>query len=144
MHINILTIKTNPMKGIELNKCAISIAKVLKMVSDLEPKISNAYDLEENKEGILILAYISRVTILDRIENNPWMTPELPITIATGLFSTRKETIASALSITVGKIIKLSEYDPRINDLVDDILEKGAAFYEIEKIIPANVLKSIK
>lgn len=132
------------MKGIELNKCAISMAKVLKMVADLESKISNAYDLAENKEGILILAYISRATILDRIENNPWMSPELPITIATGLFSSRKETIASALSLTVGKIKKLADYDYKMSDLVDDILQKGDAFYQLEKIIPENVLKSIK
>ena len=132
------------MYGIELNNCAISIAKVLKMVSDLEPMISDAYDLDKNEEGILILAYISRITILDRIENNPWMVPELPINIATGLYSTRKETIASALSITVGTIKKLAKYDKKINDLVDDILKKGAAFYELEKIIPPNVLNNFK
>jgi len=130
-------------KGRELNNCALSIAKVLKMVNEIEPLISDANDLYKNKEEILVLAYISRVTILDCIENNPWMTLEQPIRIATGLFGIRKETIASALSLTVGKIIKLSEYDMEIYDFVDDILKKGDAFYELKNIIPSlNNIKS--
>jgi hypothetical protein len=124
-------------RGKELNNCAISIAKILKMVAEIEPNISDADDLYKNKEGILILAYISRVTILDRIENNPWMVPEQPIRIATGLFSIRKETIASALSLTVGRIIKIAEYDMDISDLVDDILKKGDAFYDLKNLIPS-------
>jgi hypothetical protein len=132
------------MKGIELNKCAISIAKVLKALSNLDSKIKDAYSLQNSRDELLIMAYISRVNILDRIQSNPWMVLDLPITIATGLFSTRKETIASALHLTVGKIIKLAEYDVETESLVEDIFEKGPTFYEIEGVLPAKVIEKFR
>lgn len=132
------------MRGLELNRCVISIAKVLKALSNLDLKIKDVNSLLENKGELLIMAYISRVNILDRIENNPWMVPDLPITVATGLFSTRKETIASALYHTIGKIKKLSEYDSETESIVEDIFEKGSSFYEIDVLIPPEVVKKFR
>jgi len=132
------------LRGIELNKCAIAFAKVFKMISELENKMYNNFDFEEYKRELLVLAYICRVKILDRIEKNEWMAPEVPITIATGLFRTRKETIYSALDKSVGRIIEISDIDDNLTKTIKDILERGDSFYEFENSLPDSVLRKFK
>lgn len=56
------------MSGIQFNKCAINMGKVLKMLEEIEPKINSSYDLVLQKEDLLVIAYICRVGKLDREE----------------------------------------------------------------------------
>jgi hypothetical protein len=113
------------MSGVDLNKCAISMGKVIKLLAELDAKTTNGNDVYENKEEFLMLAYICRVGILDRIENNSYIGMEVPIKIPTGLFSSRKETIYSGVNLTVGKLNEIVRMDIVTQNLVDGILKKN-------------------
>lgn len=126
------------MGAIDLNKVAVSMGKVLKSLSELEPKIRNVDSLEEHKETLFVLAYMCRIGLLDRIENNTWMKMEVPIRIPTGLFSSRKETISTGLMLTVGKLKEIVVGDIEMGNIIESILDKQEAFYELEKILPSN------
>ena len=125
------------MSGIQFNRCATNMGKVLKMLEELEPKINNAYSCEEHKEELLGIAYICRVGILDKIENNPsWVKNNLTIRIPTGLFSLKKMNVNQAYEITIGKLLELSMFENGTNRMIESVLTKEEAFYEFERIIP--------
>lgn len=121
------------MGALDLNKVAIAMGKMLKLLTPLEQKGTDYFSIDDNKEEYFTLAYIARVGILDRIEQNPYMqNPSLQIIIPLGLFKSQKERMASALEITVGKLIRLSEGNDNVNTVVNNILERGEYFYEFE------------
>jgi hypothetical protein len=126
------------MSGIELNKCAIAMGKIIIMLSELEPKIQNEKDVLDNKETFYSLAYLCRVGILDRIENNDWIKTSTPIVIPLSMFTHRNETIKSGFLLTVGKLRDIASNNFEIYSKVENILNKGNLFYEFEKFIPPN------
>lgn len=132
------------MGALDLNKVAIVMGKVLKQLSELEPVINNGNDVYDKKDNFCIIAYICRVGILDRIENNSYMlNPTLPIRIPTGIFSNRKETMTSALNITVGKLKEIVSKDVVTENYVEDILNKRGAFFQYERIIPDDFKRNL-
>lgn len=131
------------MGALELNKVAIIMGKVIKLLSEMEPKIHNANDVYDEKEGFMIIAYLCRIGILDRIENNSWIRPETSIRIPTGIFSSRKESISSGLMLTVDKLKKMVSKDFITEEIVEDVLNHRGYFYQVEKMIPDNIKKSI-
>lgn len=127
------------MGALDLSKVAISMGKVLKKLKELESKIYDKYSLEEFKEEIFGIAYICRVDILDVLDNNSYMHyPLLPIKIPTGLFTSRKETMTSALEITIGKLFELIKDDYNILINVKDILKRGEYFFKIQNMLSQN------
>ena len=132
------------MGALDLNRVAISMGKVLKSLSNIEPYIKDGNDVYEHKEDLCSLAYFCRVGILDRIEKNSYMANSfLPIRIPTGILSSRKETMASALNLTVGKIKQLASLNDEVNAYVNEILDKGNLFYEFDRTIPDHVKRKI-
>ncbi|OAD42380.1 hypothetical protein [Polaribacter atrinae] len=130
------------MSGIDFNKCSISMGKVLKMLEEVTPKIRTSYDLEENKEEILIIAYVCRVGIIDRIEKYPsWMKNDLPIRIPKGLFRYKKVNMTEAFEMTIGNLMKLTEKNKEIFDITENVLRRGKGFYQFETILPFNFKK---
>ncbi len=92
------------------------MGKMLKVLSELEMKGTDFFSINDNKEGYYMLAYMARVSILDRIESNPYMqNPSLSITIPIGIFKTQKETIGSAMRITVDKLFRFAKNTPKFN-----------------------------
>lgn len=126
------------MGAIDLNRIAIGMGKTIKLLSDLEPQINNSYDVYEHKEDLYVIAYVCRVAILDRIENNSWILVTTPITIPMGLFRTRKETIFTGLMLTVEKVKKIASINSEISQDIESILEKKSFFYEFENALPTN------
>ncbi|MDR0982077.1 MAG: hypothetical protein LBM07_02380 [Culturomica sp.] len=127
------------MGAIDLNRVAICMGKMIKMLYELEPNIRCGDDVYEHKEDFCILAYMCRVGILDRIENNSYMSnPWLPIRIPTGIFSTRKESMASALNLTVGKLKELVSKDVITEKYIEDILNRQGVYYDYERMLPDN------
>jgi hypothetical protein len=132
------------MGAIDLQKVAVSTAKIIKMLDKLENDMQNInYNKNEDKESFWIIAYLCRVGILDRIENNPWMRMEVPIKIPLGLFKSRKETIGSVFNITIGRLIKLAEDDYTISEGIENILKKGNLFYEIDSQVTEKAKNNI-
>jgi len=126
----------------ELNKTAVAIGKNMKLLDELAPKIINSDDIYANKEIFYTIAYTCRVGILDRIEKNGY-GPTYSIFIPTGLFRTKKATIANAISMTIGRLRAMSAKNPEVAQIIEDILEKDEAYYEIESIIPISIREDI-
>ena len=124
----------------ELNKTAISMGKVIYLLSELESKIKTPNQIFDYKDDFLVIAYLCRVGILDRIMTNNWQQ-FLPITIPMGLIKVRKETIATGLMLTVGKLKEIVEPDPLLTDWIEDTLNKGTCFYKLDEMIPEEEKK---
>lgn len=132
------------MGAIDLNRVAICMGKVIKLLADLQPIISNGDDVYEHKEDFCVIAYMCRVGILDKIENNSYMrNPTIPIRIPTGIFSYRKETMNSALHLTIGKLKEVVSIDIVTENYVEDILNHRGVFYEYERSLPDNIKRSL-
>lgn len=128
------------MGAIDLNRVAIVMGKVTRLLSELEPIIQNGDDVYEHKEDFCTIAYMCRIGILDRVERNSYMlNPMLPIRIPTGIFRSKKESMVSALNLTVGKLKEIVSKDVVTENCVEDILDKKGIFYEYERILPANL-----
>ncbi|WP_278598713.1 hypothetical protein [Butyricimonas virosa] len=132
------------MGAIDLNRIAVCMGKVIKLLSDLQPIISNGNDVYEHKEDFCCIAYMCRVGILDRIESNSYMrNPTIPIRIPTGLFSSRKETIDSGLSLTIGKLKEIVSKDIVTASYIDDILNHRGLYYEFERSLPDSFKRGL-
>ncbi|MDR0823499.1 MAG: hypothetical protein LBN74_00270 [Prevotella sp.] len=129
------------MGTLDLNRVAIGMGKTIKLLLDLEPQINDRSDVYEHKEYLYFIAYVCRVSILDRIENNSWIRVTTPIIIPLDLYRARKETIFTGLILTVDKVKKLAHADFEISQNIESILEKGDFFYLIESIVP-QIIKS--
>ncbi|MBO7444846.1 MAG: hypothetical protein J6T86_00340 [Bacteroidales bacterium] len=118
------------------------MGKVHKMLDELESQLKRQ-SVEENKETIFVLAYACRVSILDRIEANPWMRGNTPIKIPLGLIRYRSETLESGLQITVGKIDDIASSDYEVYNAVQDIFSKGPTFYQLQALLPPEYLQKL-
>ena len=116
-----------------LNKIAISMAKINKMLDELEKKITTRTDARAHWEDLVLYAYICRIAILERIdEHRGHLTEDTPITIATGLFRTRKETMESALELTVQRLCDIASLDNEVSINVERVLRRKGKFDEID------------
>ena len=132
------------MGAIDLHRVAICMGKVLKMLDELEPSVKCGDDVFEHKEDFCVLAYMCRVGILDRIERNSYMrNPYLPIRIPTGIFRSRKETMSSALNLTIGRLKEIVSKDVVTELYIKDILNHQGVYYEYERILPNNLKQSL-
>lgn len=128
------------MGALDLNRVAITMGKMLKLLPALEDKGTDFFSIDDNKEEFFTLAYMARIGILDRIKANTYMrNGRLPITIPLGIFKSRKETMEKALDLTIGKLLKLSEGHNRVHSIVNNILEREKSFYEFEALLPLEV-----
>ena len=129
----------------ELNKVAIVMGQVLHALKELEPQLKTSYDVYNEKESLVVLAYMCRVGILDRILNTTYLqNPELPIVIPLDIIRVRRETISTGLEITVGKIQELASKDPEVEEMVDSVLEKGEMYYALENNLPESVKATVR
>lgn len=132
------------MEILELNKVATCMGKVIKLLSQLQPSIISGDDVYGHKEDFCCIAYMCRVGILDRMENNRYMNnPALQIRIPMGIFSNRKETMASALNLTIGQLKQIVSKDIVTSNYVEEILNKTGAFYSYDKVLPDSFKKQI-
>lgn len=124
----------------DLAKVAVNMAKVIHLLSEVKPNITNGNSVYEHKEAFYVIAYICRVGILDLIEQNTYMqNPFCPVKIPTGLFSVRNETVDSGLKLTVENLKEMVSADIVTSINISDILEKGDFFYECEKFFGATL-----
>lgn len=132
------------MSGIQFNKCAINMGKVLKMLDEVEPQINSSYDVVLHKEDLLAIAYICRVCIIDRIDQYPsWVYNNLRIRIPTGLISFKDRNMEEAIEMTIGRLINLSSLNMKFKEVIEDMLSRGEAFYQFEKIIPFQLKQEL-
>ena len=118
-----------------LNKIAISMGKINKMLDEIEKKIKTSTDARKHWEDLVLYAYICRIAILDRIdEHRGHLSDDTPITIPTGLIRTRKETMASAIDLTVQRLCDIANLDKEVGFNVERVLRRKGKFDEIDSM----------
>lgn len=130
----------------DLNKIAITMGKVMKMLSEIEPNITNERDVYDYKEELCTLAYVCRKGILLRSEANPSFIshPHISIRIPTGIFSSKKMSIESGLNMTIGKIKQLAGMDSIVVlPMIENILNGGELYYKYDKLLSGSLKGSI-
>ena len=124
-------------KVTEFNNLAKGFNGVYQMINELEAKINNHYstDYSEFEEDLFFLAYLSRNVILNRIEIYNW---DMNSRIIVPMIYKGYSTLIFVYQETIGRIYVLSE-KLLVSDEVNEILDKGNAYYEVDKIIPSHI-----
>jgi hypothetical protein len=124
--------------GIEFNNLAKEINGMNVALQDLIPKIERSYNHSEFSEEIMVLAYVARRGVLDRLEKYNW-TMDAKISVPT--IDRGQITLMYALSQTVVKLQILS-VKLEMSDIVEEIMERGDAYYQLERILPKEVTEN--
>ena len=123
----------------EYGKMAETMNSMYLKIQILIPKVEKVSDINAFNEEVLILAYIARRGILDRIETNNW---DWETSIIIPSISRQVMTLWDAFAKTVGEIDNIAE-QLDLTGIVNEIMEKGDAFYQLEKSIPEAAKKNI-
>lgn len=111
--------------------------RISNSVSNVKELLDNAEYEENNIDNYLSAAWVCRVGIMDNIENL-----KLPVTTKISVNIKGHNTIMTlteAYAMTVGKLyFKAADIGGEVEDAINDILDKGKLFYEIDSHIPAN------
>jgi len=128
-------------KGIEYNNLAKGFNGTFVMINELEVKIENNHsgDFSEFEQDIFILAYLCRKEILDRMEEYRWA---MASPIAVPMMSKGKLTLTFAFQQTVGRVYMLAE-TMGVSDEINEILDKGNAYFEIDRAIPNHIKNAL-
>jgi len=123
----------------EYGKMAETMNSMYLKIQILIPKVEKVSDINAFNEEVFILAYIARKGVLDRMEKNnwPWETYILVPSI-----SRKVTTLFDAFAKTVGEIDHIAE-QLDLTGIVNEIMEKGDAFYQLENSIPEAAKKNI-
>lgn len=125
--------------GKDLSKVAKSIDGLNLMIKDIIPKIEKSHEYSDFKEDIFILAYIGRKNVIDLIEENNW-SMDMKIMVST--FEKRRIPLIMGYSQTIDQIQLIANHIG-YQSVVENILEKGNSFYELENQLPKEVLNKI-
>lgn len=126
-------------KGREFNRLAKSLNGINVMVQDVYPQIQNNPSRYEFGETLLAIAFLSSKGVDDRIEaGNIAVDAKIIVpTIQKGYI-----TLLYAYQQTVGKLHIMAE-QLDMSEIVQEVLDKGPAYYKIEKTIPKQLIDNI-
>ena len=125
----------------DLMHVAITMGKVIKTLEKVEKNISPQMPIAAFMEGLLGIAYVCRVKILDVIERNSYMlNPNLPVVIPLGLFRSNKTNMQEAIELSIGKLKSLTSMNEDMYDMVNDILNKGELYETLKTVITPQFL----
>jgi hypothetical protein len=125
--------------GREFNKVAKAMNGMNVMIQELIPRIERSYDKSEFKEDILVLAFISKRGVLDRLEKYNW-TMDAKIIVPT--IDRGRITLTYALMQTVGKVSMIAA-ELEMSEVVQEVMEGGNAYRELEKHLPLQIIDNI-
>jgi hypothetical protein len=126
-------------EGAEFMDLTRSMNGLYGMLQELIPRIEENYDYSEFKEDILVLSYFARKGILDRMEKYNW-SMERPIYVPS--IKKGNITLLYAFSQTVQKLATVAS-EIGYSDLYEEVLNRGEAYYEVEKILPPELAKDM-
>lgn len=118
-------------KIIEFQKLAKAFNGFFLMMQDALLKSEN----EDVKEDLLVIAYIGRKEIIDRLQKYKW---RMTASIFIPMMPEKKKTIALAYQQTIGELMTLSANEGYLED-VQEVLDKGSLYYDLERSIPQHV-----
>lgn len=108
-------------------------------LKELDPKIKSDSNPSEFTEEILILAFMARKGVQDRMVEYNWMG-NAPVHIES--ISDDYIQLNDALYQTVGKLFEIAR-DLNMTHMVDDIMMNGPGYNQVLKIIPKYILDDI-
>lgn len=115
----------------ELSKLGNAVANVKNML--------DAYESDPDLSFLLTAAWICKVGVLDMIDNNNWL-PNHIVYVPINGHQTKMTMMEVQMSTIVRLKNKVSElYDDEFEGTIDDILDGGNSFYEIEAYLPSNI-----
>ena len=122
--------------GKELNEAANAVSNAVVLLDQYErdPDFVNF---------LCVAAWITQVGFLDRVDANKWYPNYTIFAQINGQML--RMTIAEATQRTMGRImIKASQLSQREQNIINEIFEKGAAFYELQNSLPQQVIDMFK
>jgi hypothetical protein len=128
-------------RGNEYNKLAKAFNSSFIMLNELDYKINKTSQENylEFKEEIFVISYIARRAVIERIKNYNW--PQAgPIIIP--FISNKSVTLEFAFNQLFETITEIAN-KMKLENEVNNILDKRSNYYEIEKIVPVHVINSI-
>jgi len=123
----------------EYGKMAQTMNGMYLMIQTLLPKIQKVNDIDSFNEDVLVLAYIARKGVLDRMEKYNWAWETYIIVPS---ISRKATTLFDAFAKTVGEIDHIAE-QLDLTEIVNEIMEKGDAYYQLERSLPESAIKDI-
>lgn len=124
--------------GIEFNNLAKSLNAINFSFQDIDRYIDNGDDFDYELE-ISIAAYIFRKGVLDRMNEYNWPTSSKIVVPA---IEKGRITLLYAFNTTNKKLLHFANIF-NLENLVDEIIEKKIAYYQIEQNIPSELSKII-
>jgi hypothetical protein len=127
-------------KGVEFNKLAQSFNAIYLAMIGLSVKLErckNNYDFfkEENKEEILILLYIAKKGVINRLDSYNW---DLESKISIPAFGASRVTIGFAWSKTITKLTMMVSL-LGLEKEMQEINSGGELFYSMERMFPEKL-----
>jgi len=115
----------------EYSKLNYSFSIVIKNLELIESNVYDSESLEKKINQLLMLAYVFRIAIVEKIDENPvWLTRDSKILISRGgLLDFDKYSIVDATALILSKIYQISKYNKNTYDTVSGIVDKGTHFY---------------
>lgn len=119
--------------GAKFNQMSKAMAEVIEQLDQ--------YDYDDNVHHLYMASWITRVGIMDIMEQYHYsMSAPIYVTIDN---VSKKMILREAMQVTIGGLStrtkRLTDMDDR--EIIEDIAQKGAAFYKIDKNIPYSVKK---
>ncbi len=120
----------------ELNRLANGVSSV--------KQILDQYEIDPDVTWILVAAWLCKAGVLDVIERNKWPSNYILYVEING--HQTKMTVGEALMHTVTRLHnKVSSLnDTNFESQIDDILDGGPSFDELDKQIPDNIRIAIQ
>lgn len=123
--------------GIEFKNLANSLNKIAEIANDINMRMDISKSYSVFYLDILSLAYVARKGVLDRNEKYTW---PLNTALYVPSLSSKVLYFGGAFQVVMLRLNMIAER-ANLSDEVQEILEYGSKFYEIEKII-SNEYKS--
>ena len=125
--------------GVEFNNLAKSMNGMNFLLKELIPKLEHSIDDTEFSADILLLAYISRKGIMDRMEQYKW-----PLTskIVVPSIDRGRITLLYAYTQTVGRLYIIAN-ELGLSESVQEIIDRGESYYTLESSLPYHIKEKI-
>jgi len=124
-------------KGLEYNRLAKAFGNAYSALNEYEIKFNSGFvnDYYEFKQDLLILAYLCRKEILNRMEEYGWIMAS-PISVPK--ISRGKITLLFAYQHTIGRLTKFAN-KIKIGEELQEILDKKTEYDVIRKLTPSTI-----
>ena len=120
----------------ELTKLGNAVANIRKMLDE--------YEDDKDPFYLVVSSWICKVGVVDMIQKNGWL-PNYVVYVPINGHQTKMSMFEVQL-MTIGRLMKkVSDYgDADLEEKINDVLEGGPAFYEVDSKLPQRLKEVIE